>query len=198
MTTRSGRHFRKGKTAEMATEEGGSVSVAKTMKFMVEDRQRREAEYAAEWERREAEFERHTAEMSKQFEMVMRMVGEGRAERPREAPGERHRVKLSEGDDIEVYLKMLEQMMGAYSPKGSRVFKLTPQLTGPAQQAYWALSTVAAADYDKVKEAIWARYDIIELLCSVHGIRGHLDFCNIDMMQYLQGLNVATLGLFIL
>ena len=195
MTTRSGRHFKKGKTAEMATEEGGSVSVAKTMKFMVEGRQRREVEYAAEWERREAEFERHTAEMSKQ---LMRMVGEGRVEWPREALGERQRVKLkklSEGDDIEAYLKMLEHIV----PRVQWVFKLVPQLTGPAQQAYSALSTAAAADYDKVKEAIWARYDIIELLCSMHGISSHLHFCNIDMiLQYLQVLYIATLGLFIL
>ena len=104
MTTRSGRHFKKGLTAEMATEEGGSVSVAEMMKLMLEDRQRREAEYAAERERREAEFERRTAEMTKQFEMLTRVVGEGRVERPSGALAERDKVKLtrlSDGDDIE-------------------------------------------------------------------------------------------------
>ena len=40
------------------------------------------------------------------------------------------------------------------------VFKLAQQLTGPSQQAYSALSVSDAVDYDKVKEAIWARYDI--------------------------------------
>ena len=56
-TTRSGLHYRRGKATEMAMEEGGSMSVADMMKFLVEDRQRREVEYTAEWERREAEFE---------------------------------------------------------------------------------------------------------------------------------------------
>ena len=162
MTTRSGRQFGKRvEKAEMA-KEGSSVSVAEMMKFMVEDRQQREAEYAAERERREAEFERRTAEMSRQFEMLTRMVGEGRAER--EAPVDRDKVKLtklSEGDDIEAYLKTFERMMAAYEvPRARWVFKLAPQLTGPAQQAYSALSTADAADYDKVKGAIWARYDI--------------------------------------
>ena len=66
----------------MATKEGGSMSVADMMKFMVEDRQRREAEYAVEWERREAEIERRMAEMRKQVELLTQLVGEGRAERP--------------------------------------------------------------------------------------------------------------------
>ena len=38
--------------------------------------------------------------------------------------------------------------------------KLAPQLTGKAQQAYTALNATDATDYDKVKEAILARYDI--------------------------------------
>ena len=45
---RSGLHYRKGEATEVATEEGGSMSVADVMKFLMENRQRREAEYAAE------------------------------------------------------------------------------------------------------------------------------------------------------
>ena len=158
--------LQKGPTAEMATEEGNTVSVAEMMKFLVEDRQRREAEYAAERERREAEFERRTAEMGKQFELLTRLVEEGRAERSGgpAATGERDKVKLTklnDSDDIEAYLKTFERMMEAYEvPRARWVFKLAPQLTGPAQQAYSALSASDAADYDKVKKAIWARYDI--------------------------------------
>ena len=48
--TRLGLHYRKREVTEMATEEEGSMSVADMMKLLVEDRQRCEAEYAAERE----------------------------------------------------------------------------------------------------------------------------------------------------
>ena len=41
-------------------------------------------------------------------------------------------------------------------------FKLAPQLIGKAQQAYAALTTEEAADYEKLKKAILIRYDINE------------------------------------
>ncbi len=41
-------------------------------------------------------------------------------------------------------------------------FKLAPQLIGKAQQAYAALTTEEAADYEKFKKAILIRYDINE------------------------------------
>ena len=78
--------------------------------------------------------------------------------------GERDKVKLTklgEGDDIEAYLKTFERMMAAYDiPRARWVFKLAPQLCGKAQKAYTALSAEDAVDYEKVKEAILARYDI--------------------------------------
>ncbi len=40
-------------------------------------------------------------------------------------------------------------------------FKLAPQLIGEAQQAYAALTTEEAADYEKLKKAILIRYEII-------------------------------------
>ena len=102
--------------------------------------------------------------MSKQVKLLAQLVGEGRVEWSGEPMGERDKVKLtklSEGDDIEAYLKTFWCMMAAYEvPRARWVFKLAPQLTGPSQQAYSALSVSDAADYDKSEEAIWARYDI--------------------------------------
>ena len=52
-------------------------------------------------------------------------------------------------------------MMSAYDvPKARWVFKLAPNLTGRTQQAYTALSIDDAGEYDQVKQAILARYDI--------------------------------------
>lgn len=51
--------------------------------------------------------------------------------------------------------------MSAYEIPANRwVFKLAPQLSGKAQQAYAALAADAAADYTQLKEAILARYDV--------------------------------------
>ena len=49
-------------------------------------------------------------------------------------------TRLSDNDDIEAYLTTLERMMEAYEVERARwSFKLAPQLTGKAQQAYAAL-----------------------------------------------------------
>ena len=41
-------------------------------------------------------------------------------------------------------------------------FKLAPQLTGRAQQAYAALPAAEIGDYERLKDAILRRYDISE------------------------------------
>ena len=52
-------------------------------------------------------------------------------------------------------------MMQAYKiPKEHWVYKLAPQLTGKAQQAYAAMPTADVGKYDDVKAAILRRYDI--------------------------------------
>ena len=69
-------------------------------------------------------------------------------------------VRLSKLSDIEAYLK---RMMSVYEvPEDQWVFKLAPQLTGKAQQAYAALGAEEAVDYRRVKEAILRRYDVSE------------------------------------
>ena len=103
----------------MAQEEGeaGAGSVGDMVKLLLEDRRRREEEYAAERARRDAEVERRTEEMAKQIELLARLVGDRERPVALEATGERDKVKLtklSESDDIEAYLKTFERMMSAY------------------------------------------------------------------------------------
>ena len=57
-------------------------------------------------------------------------------------------------------------MMVAYEIKEARwAFKLAPQLTGKALQACAAMPSAKAGDYQELKKAILARYDIHEETC---------------------------------
>ena len=59
-------------------------------------------------------------------------------------------VKLGEKDNIEASLTTFERLMTAYAiAKTKWIFKLAPQLTGKAQQAYAALPTDQALDWLK-------------------------------------------------
>uniref|UniRef100_A0A1X7TMG4 CCHC-type domain-containing protein n=1 Tax=Amphimedon queenslandica TaxID=400682 RepID=A0A1X7TMG4_AMPQE len=67
-------------------------------------------------------------------------------------------TKRTEGEDIEAYLKTFERLMEAYEvPKERWAYRLAPQLTGKAQQAYTAV-TSDSAKYDEVKTTILRRY----------------------------------------
>ena len=58
-------------------------------------------------------------------------------------------TKLTDQDDIDAYLTSFEWLMAAYSvPRAKWIFKLARQLTGKAQQAYAALTTEDALNYD--------------------------------------------------
>ena len=70
-------------------------------------------------------------------------------------------AKLADTDDIEAYLTTFERQMVAYDvPRGHWVFKLAPQLSGKAQQAYAAMDAAESSNYERVREAILLRYDI--------------------------------------
>ena len=119
---------------------------------------------------------RREAESKKQFELLAKLVEGATASResttvkvaarnssePRiEAEAGLKLTKLSDADDIKAYLTTFEHMMQAYKiPKECWVYKLAPQLTGKAQQAYAAIPTADAGKYDDVKAAILRRYDI--------------------------------------
>ena len=98
--------------------------------------------------------------MRQQMQLLREMV-EGSRRRddvPARMTSENDKVKLSklsESDDVEAYLTTFERVMVVYEVDRARwAFKLAPQLTGKAQQAYAAMSTEDAGDYDKVKAAI--------------------------------------------
>ena len=56
-----------------------------------------------------------------------------------------------------------ERIMSAHEiQKDQWSYHLAPQLTGKAQLAFAALSSTEAKDYDAIKAAILARYDVNE------------------------------------
>ena len=74
--------------------------------------------------------------------------------------------KLTSEDDIEAYLTTFERLIKAHNVKKDRwTYKLTPHLTGEAQQAYVAMVQADAEDYEKVKAAILRRYDVTAESC---------------------------------
>ena len=114
-----------------------------------------------------AEHERQVVRMQEQVEMMREWMERSQAREERVSrEGDRDKLKLSkltESEDIEAFLTTFERMMRVYGVKEDRwAFKLAPQLTGRAQQAYAALNVDDAAQYKQVKAAILRRYDINE------------------------------------
>ncbi|XP_071321134.1 uncharacterized protein [Trachinotus anak] len=71
--------------------------------------------------------------------------------------------KFEDGDDIEQYLTTFERLATAYSwPKEEWAVYLVPHLSGKARGAYVAMDMGDSMDYDNVKEAILAKYEINE------------------------------------
>ena len=90
--------------------------------------------------------------MHRQTERLQQLVTERSASRPR---GEGEPVKLtrlSDSDDIEAYLTTFERIMEVHVVSRDRwSFKLAPQLTGKAQQAYATLPPDDSEDYERAK-----------------------------------------------
>lgn len=129
---------------------------------LVEDRQKREEEIAAErhmleeermvpeeeWETERRWFQEERAtrgeEMQRQMEALIRLVresGHGRSELGIKL------VLLSEKDDIEAYLITFERIMVVHKVNKERLpHYLVPQLMGRAQLAFAALPTADADD----------------------------------------------------
>ena len=137
--------------------------IVEMMRTLIEDRERREREFAEERERRERQRQE---EMHTQMEMLQRLISERPAAPAPRVPNEGESMKLArltENDDIEAYLTTFERVMEAYEVNRARwSFKLALQLTGKAQQAYAALPPDDAKDYSTVKAAILRRYNINE------------------------------------
>ena len=140
-------------------------SLAELMRTMLEDHKLREAEVAEDHRQRELETQECMREMREQIQTLRRLVSD-RAPAATRTSSDSEGAKLtrlSDRDDIEAYLLTFERMMEAYEVNRARwVYKLAPQLTGKAQQAYAALPADEAKDYDKLKAAILRRFNINE------------------------------------
>ena len=179
MTTRSGHCYKVMDDNPQRTQEASEASstpsnaansdlpdLARMMQVMLEDRRLREAEIAEDRRRREIENEERMRGMREQIDALQRLITD------RGAASTTHRNSSDEGvklnrltdqDDIEAYLLTFERMMQAYEISSTRwSYKLAPQLTGKAQQAYAALSCEDAKTYEIVKTAILRRYNITE------------------------------------
>eukprot|EP00731_Ephydatia_muelleri_P011389 Em0006g283a len=192
MTTRSGRKYNsvvaqpQGETADMGETSEAIAAMQELFRNLLDERKKREEEEArrreqerlereeerkrleAQWERERQEHIAEKEQLRAQMELFAKMVESKKAESSsgassRAADGELRVVKLADRDDIEAYLTTFERLMSAYNiPKDRWIFKLAPQLSGKAQQAYAALTTEDALEYDGVKAAILRRYDITE------------------------------------
>ena len=122
MSTRSGRPY----SIEAVMEK----HLADILQTMMEDRKKRDSELLEERKRHEETVEHLLARLDTV------------ASRPLNPASRPTLSKLTEEDDIEAYLTTFERMMEGYSiDKGKWSYKLAPNLTGRAQQAFCSLAT---------------------------------------------------------
>ena len=143
-----------------------AASIADVVRVMIEDREQCEKKIAEERRRHdrerveergryEEESERGITQLTKQLELLWELVTARPIAAPIGAPSESQRdsVKLtrfSDNDDIEAYLTTFDRIMEAYDyqiDESLWPYKLAPQFTGKAQQAYAALSPDQAKNY---------------------------------------------------
>ena len=156
MTTRSGARYKESER-EMSNGETGATDTTELVRVLTQER-----------ERREREVEEQRKFMQEQMDLLMKLVQEqARSATPGNGTVTVERdvkfTKLTEADDVEAYLTTFERTMSAFKvPREQWVYKLAPQLTGKAQQAFAAMETAGADKYDDVKAAILLRYNINE------------------------------------
>ena len=128
--------------------------------MLVEERAQRDTEFT----RREREVQTQMATMQQHMESLLRVVSDTTARpSPVNSPVDVKLVPLSEKDDIEAYLVIFERIMAAHEIRQNQwPYHLAPQLTGKARLAFAAVPPAEARDYDAIKAAILARYDINE------------------------------------
>ena len=139
-------------------------SMEQMLQTLIEDRRKREEEFAAERAAREKDAEKRIQDMQAQMEVLMKLVSDShKVETPFGNVPQVKLVPLTERDDIESYLVTFERIMDAYKiTKGQWTYYLAPQLTGKAQQAFAALPSDESSTYDGVKAAILLRYGVNE------------------------------------
>ena len=174
MTTRSGRTYKPEMSLEEATPTptesttppddaatplpaaGEIAGLLEFMRGMLQDRTEERRHY-------EDENEKRLHAMTKQMELLERIVTDRKDKEYKKVSDIPKLTRLSDSDDIESYLTTFERMMTVYEVAPEKwAFNLAPQLTGRAQQVYAALDTADAQSYDAVKAAILRRYNINE------------------------------------
>lgn len=171
MMTRTGKRYKE--NTEMAS--GDSAGVSELLKMHAVGRQatarRREREGGRATGgrvHREAEHRRQVKQMQEQMQVMREWMERSQVREGERVPRDEDRdhlrlTELTESEDIEAFLTTFERMMQVYEVREDRwAFKLAPQLTGRAQQAYAALNADDAAKYKEVKAAILRCYDINE------------------------------------
>ena len=135
---------------------------------LMEDRRKREEEFAVEHAGWEQAAEKRIEAMQAQTEALMSLV---RDSHKTDSPTAKllggvpqvKLVQLTEQDDIEAYLMTFECIMQAYEiPREQWTYYLAPQLTGKAQQAFAALLHGESKAYNGVKTATLLRYSVSE------------------------------------
>ena len=98
------------------------------------------------------------------MESLLQVVNESTAKTKQSQPHHTLDVKLvplSVKDDTEAYLVTFERIMVAHDIcKDQWPYQLAPQLTGKAQLAFAVMSSTEVKDYDAIKAAVLARYDV--------------------------------------
>ena len=170
--TRSGKSYKQQQA--ISTRMETPQDIQQCLKLLMEDRQKREGErerrereteermklIQEERQRRERETEERMKLMQGHIEGLMKMVEGSKSVAAQPAV---KLVPLKTDDDIESYLVTFERIMGAHKIEmGLWPHHLVPQLSGKAQLAFAALATGDISNYDAIKTAILARYDINE------------------------------------
>ena len=102
----------------------------------------------------EEETERRAHDMSKCMELLEQLLKDKPDKDSKKDKDPIKLTRLSDSDDIESYVTTLERLMKVYEIDSARwAYKLAPQLTGRARQAYAALNPDEAQSYDAVKAA---------------------------------------------
>ena len=119
--------------------------MAQILQELPEDRKRREVEIAMEKKRQEEKLEKlivHFKDLSRK----------GTDVDPSDTGTGKLQNKLTEGDNIEAYLTTFERLMQGYGvEKNQWSYRLAPNLTGKAEQAFAALPAASAGDYNQLK-----------------------------------------------
>ncbi len=125
-----------------------ATDLTNILQTLMEERQRREAEFTEERRQRDEEAARRDEEVRERMMLLRDLVEgvrkQGDAAATKAAQDRDVRVsKLSENDDIKAYLLTFERLMEAYKIRPERwAFKLAPNLIGKAQQAYAAMESL--------------------------------------------------------